>query len=573
MSSQSDDSSVGPTSIPEATDIISNSRGSKSNKLSDDHALPEPIDSIGESNQNMHVAQVISAETGNENLSKYNVDFKPSSSSKQHIYSIRELLQISKDVPEKLSNSISGSLPKKSFWRLSSRHPDGSGGSNHKTNNFRIAEPGSEKKAHRSRGSRNGRRGSKFSKGEKHYVEEKDIKVNNDDLLALEEEIKPTGNSISDFENWKAKMKELERRKKGLPPLEKNEASERPPLDTNRSSLSDFFNLKKENSSNFEELESSDGHVDTPKGSSSRFSSFFSSASSSTPNIAHSSIAQPPTPKEDEARSATGSRVLSFFNKPEQRPMPEQHQNKGLNSVASDARSEPHENKVFVKEQTNNNFFQGLLNKGKSTDSIPTQMQEPLQYSRQGRDARESSINSNILGKTNAINNAGSTEGPPGLSKMPPNPQRGNLSSNFQMGMPTNMMPPMGQPMNMPPPGYPHFQMPPPGVHLPQQFFGDRPKQRVGQDGNDGNPEKNQRTQQMHAQFISGPPNIPPPGFAPMQGPPPGIAHDMQIPMNGMMPPHGFFPPQGPGFPQFGNPQMPSNGMPLQSHRMAPRRE
>ncbi|SCU86814.1 LAFA_0E03202g1_1 [Lachancea sp. 'fantastica'] len=479
--------------------------------------------------------------------------FKPLNGTKAHVYTMHELLEIGNSVPD-LSHVLPNlHIPKKSFWRLTNRHPDirqsemgASTGNGHKNgSNFRVQEFGAEKKNHRTKNTRNAKRGSKFAKGDKPYLEEKDVQVNNDDLLALEEKIKPTGNSITDFENWRKKMKELEGQKKGHSANGSSDAIERPTLSNNGSSISDFFNLNRQSSSNFEELEPEQESLESAKTSShSRFSSFFNTGPAASKNESSSMLAQPPTPKETEAKSGAGSRILSFFDNMEATKGAAEKQPQPNAASIPSAPTPP------VQEQTNSHFFQGLLNRGKvspspkpddrraSNDNIASKARAPLPYSPSG-------------GEQPKAQDHQRARAPPGLSTMPGNgpivsPQG---PSGYPMGMSMNMYsqtPPMAQP----PAGFQQFQMPPPGVGMPQPFFNNQ-----GQTGEKDN--KAIRPPNMQLPFIPGPHNIPPPGFAPMHGMPrPNMPQDMPLSVNNMMPPPPGFFGQGASIPPYGNPQM-----------------
>ncbi|CAR29159.1 hypothetical protein ZYGR_0Z00800 [Zygosaccharomyces rouxii] len=297
---------------------------------------------------------------------QYNCDYKPPITlNKQNVYSINELISISKQLPEGLVEEIVFTLPKKKFWRLNHKQPDhanqgkpmGHRGSNKGLNGssngkgFSGEDTNSlfEKKGNKGKYSRmaNGKKNGKFVKHERSgFMEEKDINVNHDDLQALEEEFEPTGNSMADFESWKAKMKEMERRKKGLPPAESS-GNSKPSLSATSSSISDFLGLNKiqndtaTNPAQPESIETEkslddeinnlnkDLHSDSGKGSYSRFSSFFtqSSSSSSLPTMrnshdpenlanknSHSNIGES-TPNSRNPSVPGGSKLLSFFNK------------------------------------------------------------------------------------------------------------------------------------------------------------------------------------------------------------------------------------------------------------------
>lgn len=298
---------------------------------------------------------------------QYSCDYKPPATlNKQNIYSINELISISKQLPEGHVEEIVLTLPKKKFWRLNHKQPDhnnqgktmGRRGSNKGLNGSGNIKgfPGEdtnnvfEKKGNRGKYSRiaNGKKNGKFGKHERNgFMEEKDVTVNHDDLQALEGEFEPTGNSMADFESWKAKMKEMERKKKGLPAAEPS-TNKKPSLSTTSSSISDFLGLNKtsndtainQSRSDSVELEkkSSDDensnlnkefNADSTKGSYSRFSSFFtqSSSSSSLPTLGNTNDSENTGNKSDQTTLGEGpphsrnpnvpggSKLLSFFNK------------------------------------------------------------------------------------------------------------------------------------------------------------------------------------------------------------------------------------------------------------------
>ncbi|CUS21360.1 LAQU0S03e00782g1_1 [Lachancea quebecensis] len=506
-------------------------------------------------------------------------EFKPQSETKKYVYSMKELMKISKMVSESAKSGATANLPKKSFWRLTSRHPEirqvestGGNGNGHKNDgSSRGQDSGSEKKGHRARNSRNGRRGSKFSKGEKPFVEEKDIKVNNDELLALEEEIKPTGNSITDFENWRAKMKELERKKKGIASKSSTGGQDRPPLTNNSSSISDFFNLKKESSSTFEELEPQGTPSENMKGSHSRFSSFFNSTPSPGLSGAQSTVAKPPTPREEDARPAAGSRILSFFDKMDS----QKYAATSVEPSVQAAEQVPQAKAAPVHEQTNNHFFQGLLNKGKASPGNTERNTINRETNGPSVVMTSNTIPTSKVTEKPKEQTARSPAGPPGLSKLPPSkhvmssqPQPG-----FLAGMPPNVYSSNSQPMGAPPSGFQHFQMPLPGVAVPQQFFASQ-RQTGDFAGSQQKDDNSSRPPNMQIPYMPNPRGIPPPGIPPMHMMPPGISQDIPLPMNGMMPPPGFYPSQGPSFGQFSNMPMPQNGMvgQPQSQNLPPRK-
>ncbi|SCU99273.1 LADA_0H18668g1_1 [Lachancea dasiensis] len=532
-----------------------------------DEKMPIAVEATSEAhlNENKDDASVVEPES----LQISHIeDYKPLAGTKSCIYSMNELIDISKAVSINSHLSSEVNLPKKSFWRLTSRHPEirqnemgtHNGNGNKHNGSFKGQDYGGDKKSSRGKNARGVRRSAKLAKGDKSYVEEKDVKVNNDELLALEEEIKPTGNSISDFENWRAKMKELERKKKGQSSNSSSDTIERPPLANNGSSVSDFFNLQRQSSSNFEELEPQDSS-DNLKSSHSRFSSFFNGPSNPKTEASPSSVAQPPTPKEREARPAGSSRVLSFFDNMDTRKNTPGHTSQNIIAHPPSSVVSPP-----VQEQTNSNFFQGLLNKGKApssrspNDQLVSPDQKPVPDKSAGPALVAASPREN-----EPPNNHTPSRGPPGLAKLPGNKPVMSTQAppGYPVPMPMNPYFPNTQHIGQPPAGFQPFQIPPPGVGVPQNFFGNQ-RQAGDFQRSDKKDEAINGSQEMRLPFMSSPHNLPPPGFPPMHGIPPGISRDLPMPSM-MAPPPGFFPSQGPSIAQFGNPQSRQQMMNAQS--------
>lgn len=503
----------------------------------------------------------------------YTADYKPENCvNKKHVYSINELLAFSKQIPEGASDEIVNLLPKKKFWRLNRRYSDhgahGKGlghrnvrGFNSGVNSRPVStEDGAfERRNSKSKATRPSKRGNKHGKNG-FPLEEKDIAVNNEDLLALEGEFEPTGNSMADFETWKAKMKEMEMKKKGLI---SNETAKKEPvqgISATSSSISDFLNL---NSKRVEESalmstaleeqsfesekngsQKSEGQTEPVAATSSRFSSFFNNSASSVslPPAKPAEAPKEPTVKSVESTSSisSGSRLMSFFNKDqeprEQTPVysekPKEH-SKFVPPPPGFARQDEPKGQPNIppqfsmgsmppQSQTNNAFFQGLLNKGKLSDSpvaappgVPVPSNQPPHLLNQG----------------------------PRLGQAPP--RNVNVPPGFYMGMP------------------------PPGFAPPMQGGAVQGPNRLPMMANvsEGNgpsnsSEKKKGSQQplaqqqlpmqpgMYPQFV---PGMAPPGFPPMQGMPKGFNPNMFVPSNGMMPANGqqFYPPPPPGYGSF----------------------
>lgn len=515
----------------------------------------------------------------------YTTDYKPEQSrNKTYVYSIDELFSYSEELPAATSENVINSLPKKKFWRLNRRFSDhGAHGKNVGHKNSKSSGPnrlGSnedlsfERRNSKNKGTRaaHPKRGSRFGKNDG-LMEEKDIAVNNDDLLALEEEFEPTGNTMADFEMWKAKMKEMERKKKGLTPSDANEMSEPvAAVSATSSSISDFLKLNTKSSdvdaAHLKSLQDTkalsetstklqgETLADSAVGASSRFSSFFTSSatnnSSSALTPTESERTSTSTVKVTEAPSnaSSGSRLMSFFNKeekagtdvpqfsnsPREQPkfMPppgfppqnrakEQHQN-----MAAHPAMPSFQHIAQQQPQTNNAFFQDLLNKNKVGG-------DPF------------------------------SPGPPPGVTLPNNashipPQGQHLR---QTGQPNGVGAPPGFSLGIQPPGFASSIQGGP-VQMPNRMPMINNTKENGH-SNSVN-QKNNRQQPMQQRQPPMQPGmipqqfVPPPGFPPMHSMPPNFNQNMYMPSNGMMPPMGqqFFPPVPPpsgamNFPPFPN--------------------
>lgn len=517
------------------------------------------------------------------NVSPYSADYKPPiSESKIYVYSINELLSFSKVPASPSIQELIDSLPKKKFWRFGRRFSDqGSHKGTGQKNGNRSPNPNSktksvvgeesfgEKKNSKGKNSRvqHPKRGSKFGKGERiGYLEEKDITVNNEDLLALEENFERTGNSMADFESWKAKMKEMERKKRGLSETKIEGVENKAFSSSTSSSISDFLKLNKNSNADnggIEKVDASDRSSadehrknkqnETLKGAS-RFSSFFTQSSS--PNV--------PTPAVNTAASATeqhpdgnakkplpatsGSRLMSFFNadsqKVKQAPGPLRNSSgpkEVINSFIQPTAQYPGPQPVpplpnvqrvpaGEQSQTNNLFFQGLLNRGKLQESNGMPAPPP-----------EMSV-------------------PPGMGHLShaPVPQqsqqahRGTVPPGFPMGI---------SPANFPPPFQRSSQMPAHLVSENTKNIGDSKSMSAG--GNSTIHMNQHRNHPPPGVLPQMAPGMAPPGFSPMQGLPPNFNPSMYGPPAGIMPPNGqpFYPPMPPppgGNVNFGPFQIPS---------------
>lgn len=504
-------------------------------------------------------------------LPPYTADYKPKDCiNKKHVYSINELLSISKQIPEGASEEIVNSLPKKKFWRLNRRYSDhgnhtkGLGHRNGRGFNAGVnSRPTSneegvfERRNSKSKGTRP-KRGNKHGKNDKNgfLLEEKDIAVNNEDLLALEGEFEPTGNSMADFETWKAKMKEMELKKKGLIGNDVVRTDPVPEVSITSSSISDFLKLNTKKAESTADISNSpkdvnprsdkvgiekrEGQTESSAGASSRFSSFF--------NNSASSVSLPPKPTEvskeqtvnnnSESTSSvsSGSRLMSFFNKDQERreqtpvypnnsneqpkfmpPPPglaRQDEAKGQHTLPAQFAMPPMQGARPQQSQTNNAFFQGLLNKGKLSDS-------PVST-------------------------------PPGIPVPNNAPPLLNQAQRLGQGPPRNVGVPPGFCIGMPPPGFGppmqggSIQGPnrlPMMTNVPKESGSSESSVKKKGPQQQSLPQRQMPMQPgMYPQFVPG--MAPPPGFPLMQGMPQGFNPNMFPPSNGMMPSNGqqFFP-------------------------------
>lgn len=499
-------------------------------------------------------------------VTTYSPDYKPETSeNKKYVYSINELLSFSKQPASESIQDVINSLPKKKFWRFGRRFSDHTTHKNpsHKSGNrspnpnpknkVSAAEEGLfERRNSKTKSSRtpHAKKGSKFGKNDR-YMEEKDIAVNNDDLLALEEDFEPTGNSMADFESWKAKMKEMDRKKRGLTESKIEAQDNKISLSSTSSSISDFLNLNSRNQeAETSNLDRSEGpekkyfeddklekQSESLKGAS-RFSSFFTQSSSSVSLPSNNTNINPT--EQDSVRDTkrplepnnSGSRLMSFFNADAQKAKEEKPAalpNKGGNPHIGQTYVQPRSLQVTLPEQqtlpsnhpptgqkvpapqsqTNSNFFQGLLNRGKASDQGPMPPAEMTM--------------------------------PPGVRRMPQPPQS-QLAQQGQMTIPP------GFPMGIPPAGFPpSFQG---RAQVPQYIVKDSSINYNNSKSSNANgkPSTRQLQNQPPPGVLPLAPGMIPPGFPPLQGMPPNFNPSMYGPPNGMMQPNGqqFYPPMPP---------------------------
>lgn len=565
-------------------------------------------------------------------VQKYDVDYKPKLSvNKKYVYSINELISISRQLPAGYAEGIVAYLPKKKFWRLNHRQPEHAGqsksmgrrGSNKGLNGSGSGKGLSgdennvfEKKGHKGKYARtsNGKKSNKFGKHDRGaYLEEKDVAVNNDDLQALEEEFEPTGNSMADFESWKAKMKEMERKKKGLPPIDQSTSS-KPSLTKTSSSISDFLGLNRVNSDGvannmeFQDIYKKaaddnntiykEAQIESAKGSYSRFSSFFaqSSSSSSLPTEKNTNVESEPlnvqntesAPNSQNPQVPGGSRLLSFFKNESNTPKDSKNQS-SLNN--QEVGPNPMDSNIVPSHlphvsHTSHSSHDSRGSEGSNgPHGIPQQehraMPPPTLPSQQTIAPDQLQTNNaffqGLLNKGDLQNNDRNVQGPPPGVMLPPGGQtRFNLGQQPSPPPPHTRQPPginvsRQFPVGMPP-GAGGF--PAPGPHPTFQSNGvqavrhsDAPtlmnknvnnvSQRNTQSGTNSNGGTTEGRGLQHSQ-------APPPSFQPGMVPPhfmPGMAppgfpmmppnfNPMYIPPHGgMMPPpagQGFFPPMPP---------------------------
>lgn len=567
-------------------------------------------------------------------VQRYHLDYKPLVSvNKKYVYSINEMVSISRQLPAGYADGIVAYLPKRKFWRLSHKQPDhgsqgksvshrgsnkGLNGSANGKNLSGDDNNGFEKKGNKGKYARtpNGKKAGKFGKHDRgSYMEEKDISVNNDDLQALEEEFQPTGNSMADFESWKAKMKEMERRKKGLPPLDQT-ASSKPSLTKTSSSISDFLGLNRVNNDSVTngvtELQETykksadddnafykEGKVESAKGSYSRFSSFFAQSSSSSslpieksPNTESEPLAKQnhgtanaSAPNPQNSHVPGGSRLLSFFKNEANTPRESQSQHSLNNQEMRQSPTDPPiaSSHSPLGSRTTRGFHVSHDSNGSHRQhDLPQQEQHPISQpslpSHQMRAPDQLQTNNaffqGLLNKGELHNNDRNPPGPPPGVMLPPAGQRrfpmGQQPSPPQGGHSISMGMSRAFPMGMPPGagGFPAPQPPagiqPNGAPTVGQSRGSRSMNKNSNNASRRNtPSANSngaptegtgphRSQPPPPSFQPGmvpPPFIPnmaPPGFPMM---PPNFNPMYMPPQGGLMPPpagQGFFPPMPP---------------------------
>ncbi|EJS43010.1 eap1p [Saccharomyces arboricola H-6] len=469
---------------------------------------------------------------------------------KTHAYSMNELYHLK---PSSLTSAsyeedpsiaeLVKSLPKRKFWRLRMGPPDQKHANNH---HFNGNNGGGNWKAGYKNGKIDERRMSRTKNtqgGKRRSPQDDEDKKIDQEMLEMDKNLQlgsDVGHSIADFEDWKAKMKELESKKisktKGannptaISPRgstkQDSPADLRPTMRTGSSSITDFLNLKRQEKkeepvqrapsiptgqpimakANVEQVNDSETNSDLGKSSSSRFSSFFNKSATSLPSLdADNQTPSPNAPAVNNDDNGTpqqsGSRLMSFFkesrsNTPNAEPQRLSAADQGTRKMQAlpQFQQQPQQpqhmrSMAFPQNPPNNSaFFNGLLSKGKNETNTPPP--------------------------------------PPGLipHQGPQFPMMG-LPPNF----PQHMMPP--------PPGLVQFQKDSKDVNKK-----DNKQSRQNKNSNANRSNKGKQaapaTDLPQQQFMPPPP---PPGFFPMHpnfpnGSMPPLPQGFPMPPNGMLP-------------------------------------
>ncbi|CCF60610.1 hypothetical protein KAFR_0K02540 [Kazachstania africana CBS 2517] len=516
------------------------------------------------------------------------VDYKPKTVIKAHVYSMNELLALKNEVPSKLLEEKLLMLPKKKFWRLHLKYSEHKGShrnaNNHNNNTSNTSGSNSkqrsfagdngrhhqyERRNSKSKNFRNNQRKSlqssrdvddrsEFEFLKRLHNKHSQNKDFNETFEGLDIDIQSTGNAIADFEAWKAKMKQIERQKKGLP-LEENETKptgqkqapkEEAITQAGGSSnvISDFFNFSNSNELD-EELKPIEDTtttasaaqpaqklgintgLETSRSSSSRFTSFFTAPSSTkdiSENVNVNNKDQSRTPNIEVSepfsnKQASGSRLMNFFkdspsNSTTPKPTPTQARKE---NVTSDKRNDTH------GEQMRNLNFQ-------MPPSGAQQMPMPQQQSAITNTFFQGLLNKNKISENEDRSNISTPPPPPPGLMMPP---MGMPQQNFAQPPPGGLGP-RGMMGQFPPPppgmqGYPPMGMPIMGMPNTQNKCNDKRNSSTTEGDNNTNNANDANLKQFIPMM---PP--PPPGFMPMGGMPMNFNGNMQFPPNGMMMQH-----------------------------------
>ncbi|QID86263.1 hypothetical protein GRS66_008881 [Saccharomyces pastorianus] len=535
-------------------------------KLDKKDKQERPMGSI-ESSNDSSTASVATSTNGKESNSKKNkktamlnfssltdpiTNYKPMELKyKTYAYSMNELYHLKPSLTsasyeeDPLTAELVKSLPKRKFWRLRMGPPDQKHANNH---HFSGSNGASNWKAGYKNGKSEERRMSRTKNmqgGKRRSQHDDEDKKIEQEMLEMEKNLQlggDVGHSMADFEDWKAKMKELELRKisktngtnnsTAIAPRESTtqDTSEdlRPAMPTGSSSITDFLNLKRQEKkeqppqqtpakptrqpimakANVEQANDLETNSDLGKSSSSRFSSFFNKSATSLPSLDNNN--QAPSPgapvvnnDDNSTPRQSGSRLMSFFKEsrsstPNSEPQPLSTSDKDTRKIQtpSQFQQQPQppqqmQPMAFPQHPPNNSaFFNGLLNKGKSETNTPPP--------------------------------------PPGLVS--------HQGPQFpMMGVPPNF----SQQMMPPPPGLVQFQKDSKDVN--KKHNNKQPRQNKNANGNRNNKGKQAATvaTDMPQQQFMPPP--PPPGFFPMHpnfpnGPLPPLPQGFPMPPNGMLP-------------------------------------
>lgn len=550
------------------------------------------------------------------NFPFYDANYKMNSetTSKEFFYSINEMIEIKSTLPREYFESVALTLPKKKFWRLtgkfgdnnnSNNNPNGKGSSN-RNNGNRNSTTGSNNRPlsgesrnfvrrnskTKIRGMNGGKKNAKYNKNDR-YVDENDVNVNNNDLMELEGGFQPTGNSMADFEAWKANMKEMENRKKGIIPEATSNSAELKSISQNdSSSISDFLKINSNIQDNAFAYTTSTDNIGQPSvnrdssiassdsqegltGGSSRFSSFFTASPSST------SLPEKREVSESLNRSGTtgvavsasniagGSRMMSFFQSNSRPGTPSTSENAKLNMDPNQKQFDQ-QHQMQQSQQRHAQQQQNQQNNQQQQLHIHRQQQQKQFQQTQNQQQHYQNQQSHQLQQRQGVAPPHLVQHPP--HQMPPQQVLGQnpmANSSFFQGL-LNKGKDHEQGLHIPPPGLslpmsgngvqqqrppmglnqgfamgiplPHM-MPPPGYSgVPAQGnASDKLKNNRGEMAANLQGKSHPQQRMLPQQFIQG---TVPPGFPLMQGFPPNFDPKMGFPSNIMGQPNGqnFYP-------------------------------
>lgn len=477
------------------------------------------------------------------NYKPMELQYKTYAYSMNELYLLKPSLASTSYEEDPLISELVKSLPKRKFWRLRMGPPDQKHANNH---HFNGSNGGGNWKAGYKNSKSDERRMSRTKNmqgGKRRSQQDDEDKKIDQEMLEMDKNLQlggDGGHSIADFEDWKAKMKELELKKvsksKGITnstavaPREAaaNETSIdlRPAMPKGSSSITDFLNLKRQDrkeeplqqtpgipigqpsvsKASIEQVNDLETNSDLGKSSSSRFSSFFNKSATSLPSLDINN--QAPSPNVSVVNNdgngtphQSGSRLMSFFkesrsstpNAESQLSSTSEKDNSKMQTLPQ-FQQQPQQMQpmAFPQHPPNNNaFFNGLLNKGKNETS--TSPPPP----------------------------------PPGLI-----PHQGPQFP--MMGVPPNFP----QHMMPPPPGLVQFQKDSKDVNRKVDKQSRQNKNANGTRNSKGKQAATVTSDLPQQQYMPPPP---PPGFFPMHpnfpnGPMPPLPQGFPMPPNGMLP-------------------------------------